>query len=61
MCREVTSIKKAFSCRRAVKDLPRGVHNEGSLMDQGSCREAIEQTEGFSMDRSTYREVSRIQ
>ena len=61
MCREVSSIKKAlFSYRRAVQDLSRGVHSEGSFMDRASCREAIEQTKGFSMERSSYRGVSRM-
>ena len=53
MCREVSRIKKAlFSCRRAIQDLLRGGHSEGSLMDRGSCREAIEQTKGISMDQA---------
>ena len=59
---EVSSIKRApFSCRRAIQDLSRGVHNKGSSMDRGSCWEAIEQTEGFSMDWSCYQKVSRMQ
>ena len=61
-CWEVSSIKRApFICRRAIQDLSRGVHNEGSSMDRGSCWEAIEQTEGFSMDRSSYRECDKKQ
>ena len=53
MCREVTSIKKAFfSCQRAIQDLSRGVHSKGISMDRGSCQEAITQPEGISMDQA---------
>ena len=62
MCREVLSIKNAlFSCQRVVQDLSRGVHKEGSSMDRVSCREAIKQIEGFSMDQSSYRECDKKQ
>ena len=40
------------SCRKAIQDLSRGVHSKGILMDQGNCREAIEQLESISMDQA---------
>ena len=50
-----------FSCQRAVQHLLRGVHSEGILMDRGSCREAIEQTKGISIDQAAIEKLSGMQ
>ena len=56
MNREVSRIKKAlFSYRRAIEDLIRGVHGKDSRW----IVVVIERLEDFSMDRSSYRELSR--